>query len=245
MADNELKDIFHAATDYVRQNTSKMDSDTLLYLYARYKQVTIGPCNTEKPGFFDFQGKQKWEAWKKIGKLDRKMAMVEYITTVGNIDPDWKDKFDKKESKKMIGGGLGVVVSTLQGSDDDIDDEKKTIFDWCKEGNTQNVRRILETNQNCINVKDDEGMTLLHWACDRGLTEMVKILLERKAYINEQDADEQTALHFAVTCEHPDVVEVLLAYGADISVPDSEGQTVMELETSSAIKRLLQNYTNR
>jgi diazepam-binding inhibitor (GABA receptor modulator, acyl-CoA-binding protein) len=37
----------------------------LLILYSLYKQGTVGDCNTEKPGFLDFKGKAKWEAWNE------------------------------------------------------------------------------------------------------------------------------------------------------------------------------------
>ena len=36
---DNIRSIFEAAIDYVRENTRSFDSDTLLQLYARYKQV--------------------------------------------------------------------------------------------------------------------------------------------------------------------------------------------------------------
>ena len=54
--DRELQEKFESAAKYLPGLSSKLSSDTLLYFYARYKQANIGPCNTDKPGFFDFQG---------------------------------------------------------------------------------------------------------------------------------------------------------------------------------------------
>ncbi|XP_050819340.1 acyl-CoA-binding domain-containing protein 6 isoform X9 [Gopherus flavomarginatus] len=63
--------------------------EQLLYLYARYKQVKFGNCNTPKPSFFDFEGKQKWEAWKALRDSSPHQAMQEYIATVKKLDPSW------------------------------------------------------------------------------------------------------------------------------------------------------------
>jgi len=48
------------------KDTTKFGDDELLKLYSLYKQGTVGDCNTEKPGMFDFKGKAKWEAWNGI-----------------------------------------------------------------------------------------------------------------------------------------------------------------------------------
>jgi len=43
--------------------------------------------------------------------------------------------------------GMGVAVSTLLASDDPtIPDEQKSVFDWCKEGNSEVVQRLLHRN---------------------------------------------------------------------------------------------------
>ena len=46
-----------------------------LELYKYYKQATIGDCNTPKPGYFDFVGKAKWDAWKSVADLPKEKAM--------------------------------------------------------------------------------------------------------------------------------------------------------------------------
>ena len=75
MADPELVEDFEKAAAYLRGIAGKLDSSDLLYLYARFKQANEGPCNAPKPGFFDFQGKQKWAAWKSLEDLSREQAM--------------------------------------------------------------------------------------------------------------------------------------------------------------------------
>ncbi|XP_050819332.1 acyl-CoA-binding domain-containing protein 6 isoform X2 [Gopherus flavomarginatus] len=87
--------------------------EQLLYLYARYKQVKFGNCNTPKPSFFDFEGKQKWEAWKALRDSSPHQAMQEYIATVKKLDPSWNPQTPEKSRKEGKTGFGGPVVSSL------------------------------------------------------------------------------------------------------------------------------------
>lgn len=56
------------------------------------------------------------------------------------------------------GGGsfsLGVSVSTMANDEEELDDTMKTIFDWCKEGNTKQVSKLLQ-KKNEVDTKDKE-----------------------------------------------------------------------------------------
>uniref|UniRef100_A0A1A9VD88 ACB domain-containing protein n=1 Tax=Glossina austeni TaxID=7395 RepID=A0A1A9VD88_GLOAU len=66
------------AEDIKHLNSTPADND-LLELYGLYKQATVGDCNTDKPGFLDFKGKAKWEAWNKLKGKSTADAMVDYI----------------------------------------------------------------------------------------------------------------------------------------------------------------------
>ena len=37
--------------------TPGLSNETKLEFYGLYKQATVGPCNTSKPGLFDLKGK--------------------------------------------------------------------------------------------------------------------------------------------------------------------------------------------
>ncbi|XP_065366514.1 acyl-CoA-binding protein [Calliphora vicina] len=70
-----------AAEDVKNLKTTPADND-LLELYSLYKQATVGDCNTDKPGFLDFKGKAKWEAWnnrKGMSTADATNAYVEKV----------------------------------------------------------------------------------------------------------------------------------------------------------------------
>ncbi|KAM7346869.1 acyl-CoA binding protein 1 isoform 1-T5 [Cochliomyia hominivorax] len=73
-----------AAEDVKNLNSTPSDND-LLELYSLYKQATVGDCNTDKPGFLDFKGKAKWEAWnnrKGMSTTDATNAYVEKVKSL-------------------------------------------------------------------------------------------------------------------------------------------------------------------
>ncbi|KAH8281949.1 hypothetical protein KR054_004226 [Drosophila jambulina] len=73
-----------AAEDVKNLNTTPGDND-LLELYSLYKQATVGDCNTDKPGFLDFKGKAKWEAWNNRKGLSNADAQAAYIAKVKSL----------------------------------------------------------------------------------------------------------------------------------------------------------------
>ncbi|XP_053103087.1 acyl-CoA-binding domain-containing protein 6 isoform X2 [Hemicordylus capensis] len=216
--------------------------EQLLYLYARYKQVKCGSCNTPKPGFFDFEGKQKWEAWKALGDKPPEQAMQEYIATVKKLDPTWNPQIAEKKGKEGKSGFGGPVVSSLY-QEETIREEDKNIFDYCRENNIDHVTKAIRSKKVDVNMKDEKGRALLHWACDRGHKELASVLLQHTADVNSQDDEGQTALHYASTCEFSDIVELLLKSGADPTLRDTEGYLPEEVTDCRAITSMLQEHT--
>ncbi|XP_013856222.1 acyl-CoA-binding domain-containing protein 6 [Austrofundulus limnaeus] len=240
MEGDELEREFESAADRVGDLIQTASRDQLLYLYARYKQVKVGKCNTAKPGFFDFEGQRKWQAWKQLGDMDTEQAMREYISCVNVLDPEGSTK-ERRGAERRTGFG-GAAVSSLY-QEEMIREEDKNIFDYCRENNIENVRKAISSQKVDVNTKDEEGRALLHWACDRGHKELVSLLLQHKADINCQDNEGQTALHYASACEFADIVELLLDSGADPFIKDMEGSLPEEVTESSAISSLLRQYT--
>ncbi|XP_052593206.1 acyl-CoA-binding domain-containing protein 6 isoform X4 [Peromyscus californicus insignis] len=112
-ASGSLAEQFEKAAAHVQGLVQMASREQLLYLYARYKQVKVGNCNIPKPNFFDFEGKQKWEAWKALGNSSRSQAMQEYITAVKKLDPGWNPQVSEKKGKEANSGFGGPVVSSL------------------------------------------------------------------------------------------------------------------------------------
>uniref|UniRef100_U3K055 Acyl-CoA-binding domain-containing protein 6 n=1 Tax=Ficedula albicollis TaxID=59894 RepID=U3K055_FICAL len=211
--------------------------------FTHHPCVKLGTCNTPKPSFFDFEGKQKWEAWKALGDTSPHQAMQEYIAAVKKLDPSWNPQTTEKrgkESKTVFGG---PVVSSLYQEEEIIREEDKNIFDYCRENNIDYVTKAIQSKKVDVNVTDEEGRALLHWACDRGHKELVSVLLQNAADVNIQDGEGQTALHYAATCEFLDIVELLLQSGADPRLRDQEGCLPEEVTDSKAITSALQQHS--
>ena len=61
------------------------DNDTMLKLYALYKQGAGGDVTGEKPGFFDFVGVAKYEAWAKLKGTPQLTAQKQYVDLVKKL----------------------------------------------------------------------------------------------------------------------------------------------------------------
>ncbi len=81
----DLKTQFTQAAEDVKKLTERPDNDTLLKLYALYKQGAEGDVSGPKPGFFDFVGTAKYEAWAKLKGTGADEAMKKYIELVRKL----------------------------------------------------------------------------------------------------------------------------------------------------------------
>jgi diazepam-binding inhibitor (GABA receptor modulating acyl-CoA-binding protein) len=59
-----------------------LGNDTLLELYALYKQATSGDVNGSRPGMLDVKGRAKYDAWAKRKGMTKDAAMQAYIDLV-------------------------------------------------------------------------------------------------------------------------------------------------------------------
>jgi diazepam-binding inhibitor (GABA receptor modulator, acyl-CoA-binding protein) len=60
-----------------------LGNDTMLELYALYKQATTGDASGSRPGMLDIKGRAKFDAWAKHKGKSKDAAMEAYITLVG------------------------------------------------------------------------------------------------------------------------------------------------------------------
>ena len=79
---SDLEKTFNNAAAAVKTLPQKPDNDTLLKLYALYKQGAEGDVTGDKPGFFDFVGVAKYEAWEGLAGKPREEAQQEYVDLV-------------------------------------------------------------------------------------------------------------------------------------------------------------------
>ncbi len=81
----DLKADFLQAVEDAKHLAQRPDNDTLLKLYALFKQGNQGDVTGPKPGFFDFVGTAKYEAWAKLKGMSGKEAMRKYIEVVDKL----------------------------------------------------------------------------------------------------------------------------------------------------------------
>lgn len=81
----DLKTEFEQATKDIKGLAERPDNDTLLRLYALYKQGAEGDVKGDKPGFFDFVGAAKYEAWEKLQGTPSEQAMKKYVDLVKKL----------------------------------------------------------------------------------------------------------------------------------------------------------------
>ncbi|MEZ2419773.1 acyl-CoA-binding protein [Luteibacter sp. RCC_6_2] len=84
MSDHLQSQFEQAYLDLTRLG-QRPDNDTLLRIYALYKQGSEGDVSGDKPGFFDFVGTAKYEAWAALKGVPREEAMRDYIELVKSL----------------------------------------------------------------------------------------------------------------------------------------------------------------
>ncbi len=80
-----VKKQFEKAAEEVKKLARRPDNDTLLKLYAFYKQATQGDVSGRRPGFTDFAGQAKYDAWCKVKGMPAQTAIQEYIALVKKL----------------------------------------------------------------------------------------------------------------------------------------------------------------
>jgi acyl-CoA-binding protein len=78
----DLRAQFVAAAKAAQNLPKRPDNETLLSIYALYKQATVGDALGARPGFTDFVGRAKYDAWAKLKGTDKEQAMRDYIALI-------------------------------------------------------------------------------------------------------------------------------------------------------------------
>ncbi len=81
----DLQASFEAAVAASKSLSERPDNQTLLQLYALYKQGTAGDVEGKRPGFSDMIGRAKYDAWAAIKGTGRDDAMQRYIALIESL----------------------------------------------------------------------------------------------------------------------------------------------------------------
>ncbi len=76
---------FEDAQRRVKELKTAPPNDTLLELYALYKQASSGDVAGSRPGMMDFKGRAKYDAWAKKKRMSKDAAMEAYISLVDKL----------------------------------------------------------------------------------------------------------------------------------------------------------------
>jgi diazepam-binding inhibitor (GABA receptor modulator, acyl-CoA-binding protein) len=82
---SETKKKFEKAAEDVKKAKKDPGNDMNLRLYAHFKQGSEGDVAGERPGFTDFVGRAKYDAWAKIKGMSQDDAMKAYIKLVDRV----------------------------------------------------------------------------------------------------------------------------------------------------------------
>ena len=81
----DLAEKFADAQRRVKTLAAPPPTDTLLDLYALFKQGSAGDVTGARPGMLDFKGRAKWDAWHGRKGMKREQAMEAYVALVDRL----------------------------------------------------------------------------------------------------------------------------------------------------------------
>ncbi|MDX1415039.1 MAG: acyl-CoA-binding protein [Candidatus Promineifilaceae bacterium] len=82
---NDLQVQFETAAEQATNLPKRPDNETMLKLYSFYKQATVGDVAGKRPGFTDFVGRAKYDAWSKLKGMDKEAAKQSYVDLVNQL----------------------------------------------------------------------------------------------------------------------------------------------------------------
>ena len=85
---SDLHTQFEQAQADVKTLAERPDNQTLLQLYAFYKQAIEGDASGERPGMMDFVNRAKFDAWEKCKGMSADDAKKAYIDIVQGLMTD-------------------------------------------------------------------------------------------------------------------------------------------------------------
>lgn len=87
-AAGDLEDKFKQSVQDSKKLKDDPGNEAKLKLYALFKQASVGPNTTSKPGAFDIVGKYKWQAWSNLGDKSKEDAMKDYVQYVEQLQKE-------------------------------------------------------------------------------------------------------------------------------------------------------------
>jgi diazepam-binding inhibitor (GABA receptor modulator, acyl-CoA-binding protein) len=81
----DLNTLFEQASVDAKGLAERPDNQTLLRIYALYKQGSEGDIERPKPSMTDMVGFAKWSAWNKLKGTEQDEAKQEFIDLIESL----------------------------------------------------------------------------------------------------------------------------------------------------------------
>ncbi len=107
----------------------------------------------------------------------------------------------------------------------------------------RNIKQLISTSPETINVQTDIGDTSLHWASTYDTydnTGIVELLLEHNADPNLQNKNGYTALHMAYWKGNTEIVELLLEHNVDPNLQNKYRNTALHRASLHCKKKIVE-----
>jgi acyl-CoA-binding protein len=82
---SKLQAAFETAVAESKTLPERPDNQTLLRIYALYKQASEGDVSGRRPGFTDLVGRAKYDAWAGLQGTSAEAAMQTYIDLIAEL----------------------------------------------------------------------------------------------------------------------------------------------------------------
>lgn len=82
---DNLQSAFEVAAREAQELPTKPDNNTLLRIYALYKQATKGDATGSRPPMFDLTERMKFDAWARLKGTTHEKAMHDYIALIAQL----------------------------------------------------------------------------------------------------------------------------------------------------------------
>jgi acyl-CoA-binding protein len=82
---SDLKTAFEAAVAQSKTLAERPDNQTLLRIYALFKQASEGDVTGKRPGFTDLVGRAKYDAWAGLQGTSSADAMQSYVDLITQL----------------------------------------------------------------------------------------------------------------------------------------------------------------
>ncbi len=121
-------------------------------------------------------------------------------------------------------------------------EKNKIISDYIREGNLQEVTRLIEEDNGLLNAKDVDvfGYTPLYTAAMYGKTEIALRLIELGADVNTKNLDGNTPLIVAAGNRNTEIAQKLIERQANVNAKDGDGNTPLHIAARTGNTEIVQ-----